>query len=137
MRLCGVDANIVEVNFEDLPKFKDKIDLSFAKDAYYNRQSHDAERIVLLEEVLERYKNIPLNIDFKNGETDVIEHTNELLKKHNYADKVIWGSFNKSAIDKCKAINPDISRFASRQDFFKTLILYYVGLLPFTEIDYQ
>ena len=107
------------MNFEELPKFKDKIDLSFAKDAYYNRQPHDAERIVLLEEVLERYKNVPLNIDFKNGETDVIEHTNALLKKHNYAENVIWGSFSKSATDKCKVINPDISRFASKGDFSK------------------
>jgi methyl coenzyme M reductase beta subunit len=78
---------------------------------------------------MKRY--ISLNIDFKDGDIELIEKVDQMLKKYNYQDKVIWGSFIKETTLKCQIVNQKVSRFQSREEFFRVLILYYLGILPF------
>jgi len=80
---------------------------------------------------------VPINLDFKRGDQEVIRITHDLLKKYNYTGKVIWGSFEESVKAKWKAQDPSISRFASKKDVFKTCLLYYLGLLPYWKLDYE
>jgi len=129
--MTGVDASISEYNYEDIPKFLDKTKLSFAVNAEYNKRSDDSDQIPLFEDVLKRYPDTPFNVDFKEGQIDLIEEANKLIKKYNHQDKIIWGSFSKETTMRLKTVNPDISRFVSRQEFFSIMFLYYIGLLPF------
>lgn len=68
---------------------------------------------------------------------ELIEQVDQMLRKYNYQDKVIWGSFNNETTTKCQIVNHEVSRFQSRQEFFKVLILYYLGLLPFWKLEFQ
>lgn len=51
-RTTGVDVMIGDLNFDELPSFQNKIEISFAKDAVYNKRPDDADKIPLLEELL-------------------------------------------------------------------------------------
>ena len=62
-----------------MPKFQNRIELHFANGRYYFKQEGDAEWLTLFEDVLKEWNGIPINIDFKQGEYDVIEATHEVL----------------------------------------------------------
>ena len=60
-----------------------------------------------------------------------------MLEKYNYTDKVIWGSFEKVTSLKLRTVDPKISRFASKDEFYFVLFFYFIGLLPFVKLNFN
>ena len=58
-RTCGVHQHVNELNFKDLPKFKDEITLDFA---FQKTIVSNNEKIPTLEEVFQMFPGIAMNI---------------------------------------------------------------------------
>ncbi|CAI2372485.1 unnamed protein product [Moneuplotes crassus] len=124
-RFVGVDKYIKDLNYDEISHIIQE-----------NSKDENFQKLSLFEEVLQKF-DVPINCDFKKGEKDVILEAHSLIKKYKYQDKIIWGSFHQSTTKMLKEVDPQISRFVSKEEFFKCTLLYYLGLLPFCKIDFQ
>jgi len=164
-RLCGVERLISETNYDDLPLLltehtedifldinKELEHLTPSKEAtssdgtttsgLHNRVNgehaidpNDSKRIPLLEEIFERFPHMPINIDIKFDNDELIKKVNELIIKHNREKITIWGSFKDSVKKKCYRVNNRIPIYFSLVGVVKLLLLMLTGLLPFVPLS--
>jgi len=132
-RVTGQAANIRELNYDELPtKFKSHIGVPFSTQTVTTEGVNI--KIPLLEDVLQKYPTLPLNIDIKAESDELIDETHQLLKKYKRTDSVIWGSFRESTTKKLHAKDSTVPLFFSMAGTAKLLLAYYTGVLPFMPI---
>jgi len=101
-RVTGVQGLIKDYLYEELPHLKNVLEVTFAKETQYT--SKDPERkIPLLEDVFQMFPHLPINIDIKDNDDELIEATVELVAKYKREDLVVWGNGNAAVIDKLRA----------------------------------
>ncbi|KAL4482886.1 hypothetical protein ABPG74_018912 [Tetrahymena malaccensis] len=134
-RLCGVNKNIEDLQYSEIPKFKKEIDLHFSPNGQFKASNYECMRMPLLEEVFQKYQNTLINIEIKNPLEKNIQLVNDLIVKFKREDLTIWGCKNYKMSQRLKQVNPKIKRFFSFTGVLAVLKLFALGLLPFAEID--
>ncbi|KAF7238873.1 Lysophospholipase D GDPD3 [Varanus komodoensis] len=100
-RQTGYNIEISETNYEDLPHYKNSLEVTFSPGCFSHGRDH---RIPSLEEVFQEFPGVPINIEIK-------EDNDELIQK-----------------------NKDMPYIFSLNRGITVLLLYYVGLLPFVPL---
>ncbi|KAK3754477.1 hypothetical protein QZH41_018993 [Actinostola sp. cb2023] len=132
-RVAGLDCQVSDLNYKDLPLLLEKIPIQFHPGAICEPDNDDRQ-IPLLSDVFEAFPNIPINIDIKYDSDELIEKTNELICKYNREHLCAWGNVNSHVTDRCHRHNPNIPLIFSLHRCGILLLLYYSGLLPFVPL---
>lgn len=138
-RLAGVDKLIGDLNYHELPPLEENIYvLPYSKDKLEASKKNDEKsapkKIPLLEEVLEEFPTIAINLDIKINNDELINQVSTLLKKYNREHMTTWGSFNESVTKKCHKLNPNVPLMFSLGGVIRLFFLISSGLLPFVPI---
>jgi glycerophosphoryl diester phosphodiesterase len=88
-RTCGVHKLVRDVNAEDLPKLKGDIELQFAEEGH--RVTTGNESIPTLQEVFEKFPQMPMNIELKTSSQSAIATFVRLLNQHKRIETTIIG----------------------------------------------
>jgi len=129
-RVTGVEGNVSDYNYEELPCLKPKLEVTFSK---HLESFHDGEpqRFPLLADVFAEFPNMPVNIDIKDNDDKLIEETVKVVEKFQRENKVCWGNSNAAVIDKLYEMKPDVAVFFSMRRVLMLYVSFYTGLLPF------
>lgn len=136
LRKTGIDREISDFRFEELPLIKTKLNLDFDK-AHFTCCSNDdvnERSIITLEDVFKKFPNIPINIDIKVDNDLLIQKVNELIVSYNRENYTVWGNFRRTVTNKCYKINPNIGLFVSAPKVALLTLSFYTGILPFLPI---
>ncbi|XP_015275033.1 PREDICTED: glycerophosphodiester phosphodiesterase domain-containing protein 3 [Gekko japonicus] len=127
-RQTGHNINITETNYEDLPTYKDRLEVTFSPGRYSHGSDHHIPR---LEDVLQKFPGIPINIEIKENNDELIQKVADLIRQYDRSHISIWASFEEDVLKKCCAANKEMPYIFSVKRGIAILLLYYVGLLPF------
>lgn len=58
-------------------------------------------KIPTLEEVLEKFSKIPVNIDIKRNDDELIERVSQLISSYNREKTCVWGNISSEITEKC------------------------------------
>ncbi|POI29077.1 hypothetical protein CIB84_007171 [Bambusicola thoracicus] len=151
-RSTGVDVNISDLKYSELPPYLCKLDVTFQKgnecsdisafacsvlpmaNPLVSPESHSEgkdNRIPLLKEVFEAFPQTPVNIDIKVNNNVLIRKVSELVSQYKREHLTVWGNVNYEVVSKCLKENADIPIIFCLQRVLLLLGLFYTGLLPF------
>ena len=136
-RTCGLDIQLAEVKFDDLPIVSRILPLDFSPGRCFEGDENDPEewrRITTLEELFQRHPKLGVNIDIKQPSDSLIKAVSGLVEKYDRHQRTVWGNFRSKTTDECGRVNPRIGLLFSFKRVIQTLILFYTGLLPFFPI---
>ncbi|ESO97696.1 hypothetical protein LOTGIDRAFT_103735 [Lottia gigantea] len=128
-RVCGKTVKITETDYADLPMMKDTMCLDFERD--FTLHAGDDRIIPLLEDVFEEFPDLPINVDIKIDNNELIAKVSDLVKKYKRQDITVWGNRSSTICTKVYKENPEIPLLFSMKKVITLLILFYTGLLPF------
>ncbi|XP_017752357.1 PREDICTED: glycerophosphodiester phosphodiesterase domain-containing protein 1-like isoform X1 [Eufriesea mexicana] len=131
-RSTGTNKSISEMNYKDLPLLKPRLPIDFDPDVeYIGPGKEEDRRFALLKEVFEAFPNIPINIDIKVNDDQLITKVSNLIKEYNREEYTVWGNFSDEITQKCYKTNPNINLLFSMKRVTLLLVFLYTGLLPF------
>ncbi|KAK3520183.1 hypothetical protein QTP70_017937 [Hemibagrus guttatus] len=131
LRQTGLDANIADLNLEELPLYKEQLEVTF----YTGRYSTGSDRkFVLLEDVFRKFPKMPVNIEVKEFNIELIEKVSGLVKKYDRADITVWASVESTIMKECRKVNSTMPYMFTVMRGMQLLLLYYTGLLPFVAL---
>ncbi|XP_067864576.1 lysophospholipase D GDPD1 [Heptranchias perlo] len=134
-RATGMNANIADLKFSELPPYLCRLSISFQKEC--SCEGGDDKRIPLLKEVFEAFPNTAINIDIKVNNDILIQKVSDLVKVYNREDLTVWGNASEDIVKKCYRTNPNIPILFSLQRVLLLVGLFYTGLLPFFPLREQ
>lgn len=132
-RVTDVDGKVCDYNYKELPTLKNTIEVTFSKDLVCKSQETEA-RMPLLEDIFINFPNMPVNLDIKDNDDELIEQTVQLVEKYQRENLVIWGNNNSVVVDKLYEKNPNVAVFFSLRRVLLLLVWFYTGLLPFVPL---
>ncbi|XP_048373193.1 lysophospholipase D GDPD3 [Sphaerodactylus townsendi] len=127
-RETGHNIKISETDYEDLPPYKDHLEVTFSPGRFSHGSDH---RIARLEEVFQKFPGMPINIEIKEVNDRLIQKVADLVRQYDRSHITIWASFDEEVLKKCRRANKEMPYIFSMQRGITILLLYYVGLLPF------
>ncbi|XP_053471877.1 lysophospholipase D GDPD3a [Ictalurus furcatus] len=131
LRQTGLDANISDLNLEELPLYKEQLEVTF----YTGHYSTGSDRkFVLLEDVFCKFPRMPVNVEVKEHNRELIEKVSALVKKYNREDITVWASVESSIMKECRKVNSTMPYMFTEMRGLQLLLLYYTGLLPFVAL---
>ncbi|KAK0160927.1 hypothetical protein PV328_008282 [Microctonus aethiopoides] len=131
-RSTGINKNIYEVNYYELPPLKKSLPIDFDPERHFVGCTTEEERkFPLLREVFEAFPQMPINIDIKVNDNKLIYKVSELIKKYDREEYTIWGNFNDEITRKCYNVNPNVNIFFSMKRVALLILFMYTGILPF------
>ncbi|XP_043942213.1 lysophospholipase D GDPD3 [Protopterus annectens] len=130
-RQTGVNKNISDINYRDLPPYKERLEVTFMKGHFSTGTDH---QISLLENVFREFPRTPVNLEIKEDNDPLIKKVSELVKRYNRSNITVWASTKNAIMDKCIAENPDMPVMFTVKRGLLLLALYYSGLLPFVPL---
>ncbi|KAM9209251.1 lysophospholipase D GDPD1 isoform 1-T1 [Dugong dugon] len=133
-RSTGVNVNISDLKYCELPPYLGKLDVTFQRACQCEGKDN---RIPLLKEVFEAFPNTPVNIDIKVNNSMLIKKVSELVKQYKREHITVWGNASYKIVEKCYKENSDIPILFSLQRVLLILGLFFTGLLPFVPIREQ
>ncbi|KAL6448048.1 hypothetical protein ACFW04_000234 [Cataglyphis niger] len=135
LRSTGINKNISELDYKDLPLLKQRLPIDFEPDMEYVGSAREEDRrFALLREVFEAFPNIPINIDIKINDDQLISKVSDLIKQYNREEYTVWGNFSDEVTQKCYKMNPNVNLLFSMQRVTMLIFLLYTGLLPFVPL---
>uniref|UniRef100_A0A8C8DVY5 Glycerophosphodiester phosphodiesterase domain containing 1 n=2 Tax=Oryzias sinensis TaxID=183150 RepID=A0A8C8DVY5_9TELE len=134
-RVCGVNAEIANVAYAELPPYLCKLGVTFQKECVC--EGGEDKRIPLLRDIFDAFPNTPVNVDIKVNNDKLIKKVSELIVKYNRQHLTVWGNSSNQVVKKCYKENPQIPVLFSLPRVLQLLALFYSGLLPFVPIKEQ
>ncbi|XP_022101153.1 glycerophosphodiester phosphodiesterase domain-containing protein 1-like isoform X2 [Acanthaster planci] len=133
-RVTGVDRFISDLDYEDLPLICQSIPVHFCKGQTVCGSETD-RRIPLLREVFETFPNIPINLDIKRDDDELIHKVLDMIIEYKREDITVVGNFAESVVQKCHQRAPQIPTIMSTRTSVKMLVAFYLGILPFLDFE--
>lgn len=140
-RICGIKKLIKELNYDEIPDIDGNSIDSRSKFPLINNEkscqkqnilnNEDSKRMPLLETLFLKYPDIPMNIDIKDNNDELINKVFELIKKYNRENLTIWGSFMENVKRRCHRLDPSIPIYFSKTGCIKLFFSTIFGILPF------
>ncbi|XP_047468254.1 lysophospholipase D GDPD1-like isoform X1 [Penaeus chinensis] len=121
---------ISEYKYEELPLIREQVPIDFMPGTTFSGKSDD-RRFPLLEETFQLFPNLPINIDIKTNNNELISKVSNLVKKYNREHITVWGNMKDEVTQKCYKENPNMCLLFSAQRVCLMLLQLYTGLLPF------
>ncbi|XP_029468275.1 lysophospholipase D GDPD1 isoform X2 [Rhinatrema bivittatum] len=134
-RSTGINVNISDLIYSDLPPYLCKLDVTFEKEC--SCEGGEDKRIPLLREVFEAFPSTPINIDIKVNNDILIKKVSELVREYKREHLTVWGSANQEIVEKCHRENMEIPLLFCLQRVLLLVGLFYTGLLPFIPLREQ
>ncbi|KAF6720920.1 Glycerophosphodiester phosphodiesterase domain-containing protein 1 [Oryzias melastigma] len=134
-RVCGVNAEIANMAYAELPPYLCKLGVTFQKECIC--EGGEDKRIPLLRDVFDAFPNTPVNVDIKVNNDKLIKKVSELIVKYDRQHLTVWGNSSNQVVKKCYKENPQIPVLFSFPRVLQLLALFYSGLLPFVPIKEQ
>ncbi|XP_063074053.1 lysophospholipase D GDPD3-like [Engraulis encrasicolus] len=136
LRQTGVDVDISSLNLQDLsgpsgPLYKENLEVTFNIGHY---SSGEDRRFVLLEDVFKAFPSMPINIEVKEDNDQLIQKVASLVKSYGRDAITVWASERDNLMNKCREQNPDMPFSFTIERSLQLLILFYTGLLPFISL---
>jgi len=136
-RLCGVDKNISDFNYNELPKVSKKILLHFSDMMRFDTSDMKNPCFPTLEEVFQKFPETIMHIDLKNNPTSVTLKVHKLIKQYHREDITIWGNVAKERSEELRLHDPSIPSFFCAKDVMNVVLCYMLGLLPFITLHHH
>ncbi|XP_058508672.1 lysophospholipase D GDPD3a isoform X1 [Solea solea] len=163
LRQTGHDINISSLNLQDLPLYKEKLEVTFYAGEFLLSFSHfclrchggvfqvcvcvcvcmcvtghyssGADRtIALLEDVFKKFPHIPVSIEIKEYNCQLIRKVSDLVQQYNREEVTVWASVDGSIMEECRRANGSMPYSFSVSHGVLLLLLFYSGLLPFVPL---
>ena len=134
-RMCGDNfkQNIFETNYADFPPIIPPEGQSARCHLF---PSEECFTIPSLETVLQSIPaNVAINIEFKQDSEKLTRDVRELIYKYNRNENTFWFSLDEKINKKLRKEDPSLPTITSIPTVLKVLALYYVGVLPFVDMD--
>lgn len=135
LRCTGVDKNISDLNYDELPPLKPCLPVDFCNGV--PSPVCEDRKIPLLSDVFTLFPSVPVNIDIKTNNDKLVHKVHELIKEFNREDITVWGSFQHAVATKCSTLNPRVPMYFSARSVVYLFLLTYTGLLPFVPLKYS
>ncbi|XP_041812905.1 lysophospholipase D GDPD3a [Chelmon rostratus] len=131
LRETGHDITISSLKLQDLPLYKERLEVTF----YTGRYSSGVDRkFALLEDVFRKFPKMPVSIEIKENNHQLIEKVSDLVKHYNREDITVWASVNSSIMKECRTTNGSMPYSFTVRRGVLLLLLFYSGLLPFVPL---
>ncbi|XP_050962335.1 lysophospholipase D GDPD3a [Labeo rohita] len=131
LRQTGQDINISSLNLEELPPYKETLEVTF-KAGHFSTGSD--RKIALLEDVFRKFPHTAVNIEVKENNRVLIEKISDLVKKYNREGTSVWASVDSTIMKNCRKTNSSMPYMFTVKRGLQLLLLYYTGLLPFVPL---
>uniref|UniRef100_A0A8C6TCD5 Glycerophosphodiester phosphodiesterase domain containing 3a n=1 Tax=Neogobius melanostomus TaxID=47308 RepID=A0A8C6TCD5_9GOBI len=131
LRQTGLDATISSLTLQDLPLYKEKLEVTFNQGHY---SSGSDRQIALLEDVFRKFPKMPISIEIKEDNDQLIKEVSDLVKKYAREEITVWASVSSSIMKKCLKTNDALPHSFSIIKGVLLLLLFYTGLLPFVPL---
>jgi glycerophosphoryl diester phosphodiesterase len=127
---------ISDLFYTELPPLRTDIPGQCEQISLYEKD--EVSRIPKLEEVLDLLpKDKAMNIEVKQDSHELFQKVVDLVSKKGKKHQVFWFSLEEKINKKLRAFDPSIPNIVSVEGFLKNMALYYLGLIPFTNIPEQ
>ncbi|KAI9099334.1 PLC-like phosphodiesterase [Phlyctochytrium arcticum] len=126
LRLCGVPGSIGDYNYQDLPPLLIPPPLQDIQAVVNDKESI---RIPLLSDLLKEFPKYPMQIDVKQGPSELVNKVGNMIRQHGRQKATIWGSFREPQNTWCRTRFPEIPHFFTLRRMASSFLLYSVGLL--------
>jgi len=133
-RLCGQDARVDELNYAELPKYKQQVPIEFEPGHFFEDQKNNDRQIPTLEGVFRAFPDVGINIDIKSCDMRLVEAVDDLIRKYSREDRTAWGSFSHETSMMCMEANSKTGLLFSFRRVLTVLAMFYAGLLPFVDV---
>ncbi|KAM3823279.1 lysophospholipase D GDPD3 [Vipera latastei] len=130
-RQTGHNIDISLTKYKDLPHYLSSLEVTFAPGSFSHGTDHQIPR---LEEVFEQFPSVPINIEIKEDNDELIHQVAHLVQKYHRSHITIWASVQNRILKKCHKANKDMPYIFSRKRVIALLCLWYLGLLPFVPL---
>ncbi|XP_041672682.1 lysophospholipase D GDPD3a [Cheilinus undulatus] len=131
LRETGHDATMSSLNLQDLPPYKERLEVTF----YAGRFSSGADRkFALLEDLFRKFPRMPISIEIKENNSQLIEKVSDLVKCYNRDEITVWATVNSNIMRRCRQTNSSMPYSFTVSRGVLLLLLYYSGLLPFVPL---
>nr|XP_057906052.1 lysophospholipase D GDPD3a isoform X5 [Doryrhamphus excisus] len=131
LRQTGHDVTISSLRLQDLPLYKDRLEVTFNAGHY----SSGADRkFALLEDLFRKFPEIPISIEIKENNNQLIEKVSALVKRYHREEITVWASANSAILTKCRQTNGAMPYSFSIYRGVLLLLFFYSGLLPFVPL---
>ncbi|KAJ8364347.1 hypothetical protein SKAU_G00131780 [Synaphobranchus kaupii] len=131
LRQTGHDITISSLNLEDLPLYKERLEVTF----YAGKHSMgDDRKFILLEDLFKKYPKMPMNIEIKEDNNLLMSKVSSLVKQYDREVITVWASVKSHIMKKCQRENPSMPYMFTVSRGLQLLLLYYSGLLPFVPL---
>ncbi|XP_038059467.1 lysophospholipase D GDPD1-like isoform X1 [Patiria miniata] len=129
-RVTGVDKFISELDFEELPLITQSLPVHFCKGQTVCGSASD-RKIPLLQEVFETFPSVPINLDIKRDDDELIHKVLDMIIEYKREEITVVGNFSESVVQKCHKRDHVHPLIFSLGGIGKLVLLFYSGLLPF------
>uniref|UniRef100_A0A8C7YWH2 Glycerophosphodiester phosphodiesterase domain containing 3a n=1 Tax=Oryzias sinensis TaxID=183150 RepID=A0A8C7YWH2_9TELE len=131
LRQTGQDVNISSLDLQDLPLYKERMEVLF----YEGRYSTGVDRkIALLEDVFRKFPELPVSIEIKENNKRLMQKVSDLVRSYNREGITVWASVDNTIMTECRRTNGSMPYSFSMTRGMLLLLLFYTGLLPFVPL---
>ncbi|XP_068919780.1 lysophospholipase D GDPD3 isoform X1 [Petaurus breviceps papuanus] len=131
-RQSGLNKNIQDVDYEDLPLYREELEVYFSPGQFARGSDR---KMVRLEDVFQRFPQTPMSVEVKVEDDKLINKIATMVKHFGRSEITIWASEKNSIMKKCHAANPEMPTSFTVTRVIWLLLMYYGGLLPFFSIS--
>ncbi|MEQ2204447.1 hypothetical protein XENOCAPTIV_013360 [Xenoophorus captivus] len=129
LRQTGHDVTISSLSLKDVPQYKETLDVTF-----YTGNTGTDRTIALLEDVFKKFPKIPISIEIKENNHQLMQEVSNLVKRYDREGITVWASESSAIMKKCRSINSSMPYSFSKKRGILLLLLFYTGLLPFVPL---
>lgn len=126
-RQAGLDRDLRDLAYEELPPYKEALEVTFAPGCYSRGRDR---RMPRLDEVFARFPHVAVSVEIKDDDDELIQQVAELVRRHDRAAITLWASFDDRILRKCRAAHPGMPYGFSPRRALLVLAFHYLGLLP-------
>ncbi|XP_039862080.1 lysophospholipase D GDPD3a [Simochromis diagramma] len=131
LRQTGHDVTISSLNLQDLPLYKERLEVTFYEGRY---STGNDRKFALLEDVFKKFPEMPISIEIKENNHELIKRVSDLVKRYNREGITVWASTDSTIMKQCWKMNGSMPYSFTMSRGLLLLLLFYTGLLPFVPI---
>lgn len=132
-RMCGSDSSqiIFETDYDNFPKIIPPKEQSSRCHLY---TAEECNKIPLLETVLQSIPpSVAIIIEFKQNSAQLVADVRKLISGRR--ENTFWFSLDEKTNSRLRSSDFELPTITSIIGMLKTLVQYYSGLLPYSEMD--
>ena len=132
-RVTGVNRKVSEFDYDELPPALEEVHMHFDFAIYRQKPGIDDGKIPLLRDVFIQNPGIPINIDLKGGDEELMHEVYKLIIEFQRENITYFGDMDESRNLIAKKMGEDagIRTFASIKYTILICVAYFLGVLQF------